>query len=79
MHDSSKDEQVRKQNRPLELTMLLVEKLRPRGYRFVGLDEVPAVRTILGTDRDSSSSVGWFRSEPARRHGALVSNKDGTR
>ncbi len=46
MHDSSDEEIVRRQNRALELTMLLVPELKRRGYRFVSLAELPQVKAL---------------------------------
>jgi peptidoglycan/xylan/chitin deacetylase (PgdA/CDA1 family) len=53
MHDSSEEEQIRKQNRTLEMTRLLVPELRRRGYRFIALEEIPAVKEII----DPSAAV----------------------
>jgi peptidoglycan/xylan/chitin deacetylase (PgdA/CDA1 family) len=47
MHDSSEDEQLRPRNGTAEMTRPLVPELKARGYRFVGLDEVPQVRAAL--------------------------------
>jgi peptidoglycan/xylan/chitin deacetylase (PgdA/CDA1 family) len=44
LHDSSDDERLVARNRTAELTVRLVPELKRRGYRFVGLDEVPQVR-----------------------------------
>jgi peptidoglycan/xylan/chitin deacetylase (PgdA/CDA1 family) len=44
LHDSSEEDDVRPRNRTFELTTLLVPTLVERGYRFVGLDEVPLTR-----------------------------------
>jgi peptidoglycan/xylan/chitin deacetylase (PgdA/CDA1 family) len=46
MHDSSDEEIVRRQNRTLELTMLLVPELKQRGYRFVSLAELPQIKAL---------------------------------
>jgi peptidoglycan/xylan/chitin deacetylase (PgdA/CDA1 family) len=48
LHDSSDEEVIRKNNRTLELTMLLVPELKRRGYRFVRLSELPQVRRLQG-------------------------------
>jgi hypothetical protein len=45
MHDSSEDAGMRSGNRTLELTRLVVTALGARGYRFVGLDAIPQVRS----------------------------------
>ena len=47
MHDSSEDAALRANNRTLEVTRFLVPVLREQGYRFVGLDAVPQVRTAV--------------------------------
>lgn len=44
LHDSSEEDDVRPRNRTLEMTRLLVPRLKARGYRFVRLDEIPRVR-----------------------------------
>ncbi len=49
MHDSSEDPAVRPRNQALEATRLLVPALKADGYRFVGLDEVPQVRSALAS------------------------------
>jgi peptidoglycan/xylan/chitin deacetylase (PgdA/CDA1 family) len=45
MHDSSDDEALRKQNRTIEMTRLLLPALRDRGYRFIRLDAIPQVQS----------------------------------
>jgi peptidoglycan/xylan/chitin deacetylase (PgdA/CDA1 family) len=45
MHDSSEDAGMRSGNRTFEVTRLVVSALGPRGYRFIGLDEIPQVRS----------------------------------
>jgi peptidoglycan/xylan/chitin deacetylase (PgdA/CDA1 family) len=47
LHDSSDDSRIARQNRTLELTMLLVPQLKLRGYRFVPIQKLPAVKEIL--------------------------------
>jgi peptidoglycan/xylan/chitin deacetylase (PgdA/CDA1 family) len=47
MHDSSDDPAIRANNRTFETTQLLVAALRPLGYRFVRLDEIPQVRAAM--------------------------------
>ena len=50
LHDSSADlESFRRANRTFELTQLLVKKLKKDGYRFVGLDAIPAIRRLAET------------------------------
>lgn len=45
LHDSTADgEGARRNNRCYELTRELVNRLSADGYRFVGLDEIPAIR-----------------------------------
>jgi len=51
LHDSSEDPAIARQNRTLELMTLLVPELRRRGYRFVPLGKLPAVKRILATRR----------------------------
>src|SRR4029079_16383588 len=46
MHDSSDEEIVRRQNRALELTMLLVPELKQRGYLFASLAELPQIKGL---------------------------------
>jgi peptidoglycan/xylan/chitin deacetylase (PgdA/CDA1 family) len=45
MHDSSEEDHVRPRNRALEMARVLVPELFRRGYRFIGLDQVPQVRS----------------------------------
>jgi peptidoglycan/xylan/chitin deacetylase (PgdA/CDA1 family) len=45
MHDSSEEKVVRFNNRTLELTRLLVPRLKAKGFRFVRLDAIPQVRS----------------------------------
>ena len=71
MHDSSDDPVIARQNRTLELTMLLVPALQRRGYRFVPLQELPAVKSILAkrnvaTRKRENPYVG----APDARHGS---------
>ena len=47
MHDSSDDPAIRANNRTFEATQLLVAALKPRGYRFVRLDEIPQVQAAI--------------------------------
>lgn len=48
MHDSSADDpEARAGNGAFEATALLVPKLLERGYRFVGLDEIPQIQSAL--------------------------------
>jgi peptidoglycan/xylan/chitin deacetylase (PgdA/CDA1 family) len=56
MHDSSEDPAVRARNRAFEATRLLVPALKAEGYRFVGLDEVPQVRSALAAGPQGRSS-----------------------
>lgn len=45
MHDSSAGaEFLRRRNRTYELTRVLVPRLKDLGYRFIALDEIPAIR-----------------------------------
>jgi peptidoglycan/xylan/chitin deacetylase (PgdA/CDA1 family) len=45
MHDSSENLAMRSANRAFEVTRLVVSALSRRGYHFVGLDEIPQVRS----------------------------------
>jgi peptidoglycan/xylan/chitin deacetylase (PgdA/CDA1 family) len=56
MHDSSTEEVMRWGNRTLELTTLLVTQLKRRGYRFVGIEELPQVETIRGSTQPGAMS-----------------------
>jgi peptidoglycan/xylan/chitin deacetylase (PgdA/CDA1 family) len=56
MHDSSDDPAVQPRNRALQTTRLLVPILKAQGYRFVGLDEVPQVRSALAACRRGRAS-----------------------
>jgi peptidoglycan/xylan/chitin deacetylase (PgdA/CDA1 family) len=48
MHDSSADDsQARVGNRAFETTALLVPELLGRGYRFIGLDEIPQIQSAM--------------------------------
>jgi peptidoglycan/xylan/chitin deacetylase (PgdA/CDA1 family) len=51
LHDSSEDPEVRPRNRALQATQLLVSALKAQGYRFVGMDGVPQVRSALAACR----------------------------
>lgn len=46
MHDSSETPEFAERNQTFELTRRLVPQLKRRGFRFVGLDGVPAVRRL---------------------------------
>jgi peptidoglycan/xylan/chitin deacetylase (PgdA/CDA1 family) len=49
MHDNSADEpESRRNNRACEATAILVPQLLNRGYRFVGLDEIPRIAAACG-------------------------------
>ena len=47
LHDSSEEEHVRRRNRTMEMTQILVSRLKRKGYRFVGLMAVPQIRAAL--------------------------------
>lgn len=47
LHDGSEDADVRARNRVLQATRLMVPALKAKGYCFVGLEEVPQVRSAL--------------------------------
>jgi peptidoglycan/xylan/chitin deacetylase (PgdA/CDA1 family) len=47
MHDDSEDPAIRPGVRTAEATKLMVPELKRRGFRFVGLDEVPSVREAV--------------------------------
>jgi peptidoglycan/xylan/chitin deacetylase (PgdA/CDA1 family) len=55
MHDSSDDPGVEPRNRAFRTTQLIVPALKAAGYRFVGLEEVPQVRSAV-TARTSPAS-----------------------
>lgn len=55
LHDSSEEDDVRPRNRTLEMTRLLVPRLKARGYRFVRLDEIPRVRKASRHARTSAA------------------------
>jgi peptidoglycan/xylan/chitin deacetylase (PgdA/CDA1 family) len=46
LHDSSEVRQFAERNQTYELTRRLVPELKCRGFRFVGLDRVPAIRRL---------------------------------
>lgn len=46
MHDSSETPEFAERNQTFEMTRRLVPELKRRGFRFVGLDRVPAARTM---------------------------------
>ena len=50
MHDSSETPEFAERNQTFELTRRLVPELKCRGFRFVGLDNVPAVRRLQKRD-----------------------------
>ena len=45
MHDSSEDDLLRPRNQTMLMTKRMVPELKRKGYRFVGLDEIPQVHT----------------------------------
>jgi peptidoglycan/xylan/chitin deacetylase (PgdA/CDA1 family) len=47
MHDSSEEAALRPRNRAAAMTQFLVPLLKERGFRFVGLDQVPQVRAAM--------------------------------
>lgn len=47
MHDSSEEQAVRGNNRALQTTRLLVPALQGQGYRFIGLDAIPQLRSAV--------------------------------
>jgi peptidoglycan/xylan/chitin deacetylase (PgdA/CDA1 family) len=47
MHDSSEDEALRRNNRTLQATQLIVPALKSRGFRFVRLDEIPQLASAV--------------------------------
>lgn len=51
MHDSSAEDALAAVNNTYEMTRILVPRLRDEGYGFVGLDEVPQVRSALAAQR----------------------------
>jgi peptidoglycan/xylan/chitin deacetylase (PgdA/CDA1 family) len=53
LHDSSDDETLRPRNRTAQMTRLLVPALKARGYRFVGLGEVPQVQAAIREARQA--------------------------
>lgn len=61
MHDSSEDERMRRGNRTLEVTRLIVPALESEGYRFIRLDAIPQVRSAVPV-----SSVIAVRTEDGR-------------
>jgi hypothetical protein len=53
LHDNADDPRLSGRNRTAALVRLLVPALVARGYRFVGLDQVPEVRKAMAvTARD---------------------------
>jgi peptidoglycan/xylan/chitin deacetylase (PgdA/CDA1 family) len=58
LHDSSAEPALRRRNRTLELTMLLVPALLRRGYRFVPLTQVPRIKQLLATRNREPAYVG---------------------
>jgi peptidoglycan/xylan/chitin deacetylase (PgdA/CDA1 family) len=72
MHDSSEDEEMRRGNRALETTKLIVPPLEAVGFRFIRLDAIPQVQSALPVSsvvalRTSDGRyVGW-RNEPTGR------------
>ncbi len=48
MHDSSEDPDMRPRNQTYPMTRYLVPELKRRGFRFVGLDEVPQAFSAAG-------------------------------
>jgi len=58
LHDGSDEELIRRNNRTFELTVLLVPKLRKRGYQFVPLSELPQVQAIRGELQACSNESG---------------------
>jgi peptidoglycan/xylan/chitin deacetylase (PgdA/CDA1 family) len=46
MHDSSETPEFARRNQTFELTKRLVPELKRRGYRFIGLKSIPAIRRL---------------------------------
>jgi peptidoglycan/xylan/chitin deacetylase (PgdA/CDA1 family) len=58
LHDSSAEAALRRRNRTLELTTLLVPALLRRGYRFVPLMQMPRIKQLLATRNREFAYVG---------------------
>ena len=67
MHDGSEEPEVRARNRTLQTTRLMVPALRTEGYRFVGLDDVPQVRSAVATCRRRQLISGNWSGAPEGR------------
>lgn len=61
MHDNSEEDPMRRGNRALEATKLIVPALEAEGYRFIRLDAIPQVRSAIPV-----SSVVAIRTEDDR-------------
>jgi peptidoglycan/xylan/chitin deacetylase (PgdA/CDA1 family) len=56
MHDSSEEEVIRRRNRTMQMTKILVPLLKKRGYRFIRLDAVPQVQDAVRTCRAKTTT-----------------------
>ena len=70
MHDSSETPDFAERNQKFDLTRRLAPELKRRGFRFIGLDSVPAVR---GLHRSALTAV------VCRELGSLRRKKGGYR
>jgi peptidoglycan/xylan/chitin deacetylase (PgdA/CDA1 family) len=57
MHDSSEEDDLRPRNQTMQMSRLLVPRLKERGYRFVRLDQVPQVRAAVAMSRAGIKEV----------------------
>jgi hypothetical protein len=62
MHDSSEEELLRLRNQTMQMTKILVPRLKERGYQFVRLDEVPQIRNVVSRDARSTARRGYARN-----------------
>jgi hypothetical protein len=65
LHDSSEDAELRRWNRIHEVVEMIVPALGQRGYRFIGLGDVPAVQMAKTQfNRDPKDTAEKTRSRP---------------
>jgi peptidoglycan/xylan/chitin deacetylase (PgdA/CDA1 family) len=64
LHDSADEPELRARNRTLELTQLLVAALQARGYRFVGVQQVPDIRSFLESESSATAELALGRRPP---------------
>lgn len=78
LHDSSEDHLIRAGNRTCELTKLIVPVLKRRGYKFIGLDAIPQVRSAIRVQRQCALLASNKRFVALDEDGATLCARSGS-